>query len=363
MDVVTAFLNGVLDDAEVYMEQPEGYETDGDLICQLLKALYGLKQAPRVWHRTINAFLISIGFQRSQYDGNLYILRSSVNNDIVYLLLYVDDMLIFTSSRSACDWVKQQLNAKYKMKDLGVAKVFIGIEIERDRANKTITLKQTRYVEKMLKELGMENCNGISTPLDMNVKLWPKTAILEQDSKHKNWQETEADIKQYLSIVGKLMYAMSCTRPDRAYTASLLSRFNSAPMASHASAAKRAIRYLRQTSNYGLHFDGKINGVPTGFSDSDFAGDLQYARSTTGYVFTLNGAAISWKSRRQQTTATATEEAEYMALADAASEATWLRGLYAEIRGIQSPQPIQYCFESTIQVLKHAQSTQSITAD
>ena len=257
-------------------------------------------------------------------------------------------MLFFASSRFVCNWVKGQLQARYKMKDLGAAKLFIGIEIERDRPRKLITLKQTRYIEQTLQELRMAKCNGISTPLDRTAKLWSKATIEERDMNLKDyWHEKEADIKQYQSIVGKLMYAMICTRPDIAYPVSLLSRFNSAPMASHLTAAMRTIRYLRQTSNYGLTYNGNILGEPQGFSDSDYANDLQFARSTTGYVFTLNGAAISWKSRRQTTTATASEEAEYMALADTASEATWLRGLHAEIKGIRTPKPLLVRVDNT----------------
>lgn len=339
LDVVTAFLNGTLDEKErVYMEQPEGYETRArELVCMLLRSLYGLKQAPRVWNSAIDQFLRSIGFQPSRHDGNLYILRSK--DDPVYLLLWVDDMLIFAKKKSPnAAEVKAKLKQQYRMKDLGPARIFIGIEISRDRQRRTITLSQKRYVESTLEQLGMATANGVHTPADTNVKMWPR----ETDP----GKATETDVKLYQHMVGKINYAMTCTRPDLAFTGSLLGRFNADPSSVHASAAKRSLRYLRQTLSHGLTYGGDHDLNITGYSDSDYANDLAKARSTTGYIFLLNGAAIAWKSCRQQSTARSVAEAEYMALSDAAALATWLRWSLAEILDAP-PKPIHIQADNT----------------
>lgn len=177
----------------------------------------------------------------------------------------------------------------------------------------------------------MLDCNPVRTPLDPNVVLWPRDAILARTSTCK---EKEGDVALYQSIVGQLMYAMTCTRPDLAFTCSLPSRFNSSPMLSYLTAAKQAFRYLKGRRHFRLTYSSKFsheNTILRGFSDSDYTGDTQFARSTTGYVLTLYGAAFCWKSRRQTTTARAAEEAEYMALADTSSEAMWIQELNAEI--------------------------------
>ena len=137
-------------------------------------------------------------------------------------------------------------------------------------------------------------------------------------------------------LVGKLMYAMLGTRPDLAYTVSALGRFSSDLSTKHAGALKRVLRYLRHTQYHGLVFQGmrssnKEKVEISGYSDSDWAGDIDTRWSTTGYTFVLGGAAISWKSRRQATVARSSTEVEYIAVTEAASEAIWLRRLFAEL--------------------------------
>ena len=276
MDVVTAFLHPTISE-DVYMSQPDGYQQRGDSVCKLNKALYGLKQAPRAWYTDIDQYLASIGFHRSIADSNLYVSPNAL------LLLWVDDILIFASSPSDSTRVKEQLSKQYKMKDLGAARIFIGLEIARNREKRQIHLHQQRYIESILKLVKMQQANGLSTPLDANVKL------------HAD-KGSQAAISTYQSQVGKLMYAMLGTRPDLAYAISTLARFNACPTVTHATAVKRTLRYLSSTRFHGLLYKG--DSKLTGYCDSDWAGDLDTRRSTTGYVFLLANAAISWKSRR-----------------------------------------------------------------
>ena len=208
LDVKTAFLNPKLHE-EVYMQPPEGY-TDPEKqgrVWRLLKALYGLKQAPREWYAEIDSFLTSdsdLAFTRSEYDYNLYI------RDDCILLLYVDDMLIFTKSNAVKKAIKAKLMGKYRMTDLGEAKTFLGFQITRDQSKQTITIHQEKYIESVLGRFGMERANSVFTPMipgTILAEATKETAILD-------------DVKAYQQVIGSIMYAMTSTWPDLAFTIS-----------------------------------------------------------------------------------------------------------------------------------------------
>lgn len=339
MDVVTAFLNPELQD-EVYMELPEGYSlpdghtlprtSGGKLICRLRKCLYGLKQAPRAWYSDIDAYLSSIGFTRSEEDYNLYISKQ------VLLLLFVDDILLFSPKTEAIRSVKVLLQTKYQISDLGPVQQFLGIQVVRDRSIRTIHIHQAPYIESVLKRFQMDNCNGVSTPMDPNDQL---------EAALPDYTASKDNILEYQQAVGSIMYAMLGTRPDLAFTVSTLSKYCSNPAPKHAIAVQRVLRYLRKTLNVGITYsgqenpavtdvtDGLISTGITGFTDSDWAGDKDTRKSTSGYVFLLYGGAVSWKSTKQNAVAMSSTEAEYIACSDAAKEALWIRRLDSEIKG------------------------------
>ena len=166
MDVVTAFLNGDLDE-DIYMEQPEGC-ADGanpDFVCKLLKAIYGLKQAHRQWHYKIDSLLlIHLGFKKTRSDPCLYIKREG--NSVMIIALYVDDLLLAGSDLDAILWMKGELKKRFEMKDLGEAKVCIGLEIHRNRGAGQLWLGQRKYAESVLERFHMSKCNPSSTPMD-----------------------------------------------------------------------------------------------------------------------------------------------------------------------------------------------------
>ena len=134
----------------------------------------------------------------------------------------------------------------------------------------------------------------------------------------------------YTHLVGSLLYLSVCTRPDIAQAVGALSKFMASPTTVHWQAAKGVLRYVAGTTDYGLKFGGNASGL-VGYCDADYAGDRDTRRSTTGYVFILNGGAISWSSKRQATVAASTTEAEYVAAAQAVKEALWLRNLLADL--------------------------------
>uniref|UniRef100_H3H9M2 Uncharacterized protein n=1 Tax=Phytophthora ramorum TaxID=164328 RepID=H3H9M2_PHYRM len=199
--------------------------------------------------------------------------------------------------------IKVTLKKKFSIKELGELKYCLGIEIDRNREDKTILMNQRAYIKRLAEKFGVDKCKAVHTPADCNSKLVKMT-------------EEEAFVAKYpyRELVGALMYLATCTRPDIAQAVGEVAKFCKRYNKSHWVAAKRILKYLKTTQDMGTVFNGAIKGEPIGYADANWAGDLDTRRSTTGYVFFLDGSAISWKSKRQPTVATSSTEAEYMSL-------------------------------------------------
>ena len=171
LDVKTAFLHGDLEET-IYMQQPDGFVVPGkeDHVCLLKKSLYGLKQSPRQWYKRFDSFMIDIRYIKSEYDSCVYHTKL-FDNTYIYLLLYVDDMLIACKHPNEINKVKTQLSGEFEMKDLGPAKRILGMEIIRDRKIGRLCLSQKSYVEKVLERFGMHNAKAVSTPFAAHFKL------------------------------------------------------------------------------------------------------------------------------------------------------------------------------------------------
>ena len=297
------------------MEQPPGFIEGTNLICRLRKSIYGLKQAPRVWNQVIDGFFRTIGFLRSLCDPALYIFQEYDINQLPLLIaIYVDDMIIVGKSMAQINKIKEQLHQKFDMTDLGEIKTLLGMEIVRFQDG-SVFLHQNRYLTDMLQRYQMEG----STPISI---LIAQATVPEGE---------DIDITEYQSRTGSLMWPSLASRPDFCYAAGYLGRSNSCPKASHSSAQKRIMRYIKGSLDMGILYDASSEEGLTGYSDADYGGDLQDRKSTSGMVFTLFGGAISWASTKQKTVATATVEAEYIALTPAVKEALWLKQLFEEI--------------------------------
>nr|KYP53356.1 Retrovirus-related Pol polyprotein from transposon TNT 1-94 [Cajanus cajan] len=350
LDVKTAFLHGELEE-EIYMDQPEGFVVPSKehLVCQLKKSLYGLKQAPRQWYKKFDSFMIGQGYSRSKYDDCIYF-QQFPDGTFIYLLLYVDDMLIASRDKSLISKLKAQLNNEFEMKELGAAKKILGMEIHRDRQVGKLFLSQQKYIERLLDRFNMNNCKPVSTPLAAHFKL--SSDLCPQT---KEEMERMSHVP-YASAVGSLMYAMVCTRPDLAYAVSMVSRYMHNPGKDHWSAVKWIFRYLKGTSNIGLVFDrnkATTNNV-AGFVDSDYGGDLDRRRSLSGYIFTLCNSAISWKASLQSIAALSTTEAEYVSATEGVKEALWIRGLVKELGLTQDVLTVFCDSQSAIHLTKNS---------
>jgi hypothetical protein len=296
MDVKTAFLHGDLEE-EIYMNQPEGFVVKGnkELVFKLKKSLYGLKQSPRMWYQKFDTYILGLGFVRSRVDHCVY--SKQVGNHFIYVVLYVDDMLLVGNNMDVIKEEKSQLSSEFDMKDLGVANFILGMEIKRDRANRKLWLNQRKYVETILQRFNMHGSKQVKVPIPIGVNLsadqFPKTREEEEDMSHV----------LYASAVGSLMYAMVCTKLYIAHAVGVLSRYMSKPGKEHWTAVKRFFEYLCGTTNCVLCYKGRLGFDRMvdihGFVNEDWAGDLDRIISTSGYVFNLFGGEISWMSKIQ----------------------------------------------------------------
>jgi transposase InsO family protein len=324
MDVKSAFLNGFLEE-EVYVDQPPGFEVQEHpaKVYRLKKALYGLKQAPRAWYNRIDTYLIKSGFNRSQNEPTLYT-KTDQHGKILIVCLYVDDM-IYTGNLELTDF-KHAMQSEFEMTDLGIMKYFLGIEVHQSA--KGIFVCQQKYAADIIKRFRMEGCNPAETPIPLGTKL------------SKNDEGPTVDSTLYKSLVGSLLY-LTATRPDIMYAASLVSRFMESPKDSHWKMAKRILRYVAGTINFGLWYTKSDSNQLSGYTDSDFAGSLDDRKSTSGYVFQLGTNLISWASKKQPIVSISSAEAEYVAATSASCQAVWLRRLLKDMSQTEKdPTPI-----------------------
>lgn len=247
----------------------------------MTKSLYGLKQAPKQWHEKFDICMLSNGLKINESDKCIY--YKSENDAHVIIRLYVDDLLIFGTNLDVIHAVKFLLNNSFDIKDMGEANVILGMKITK--TSEGIFIDQSHYIEKILEKIyNFFDCKPACTPCDPSAHLYP----CENDSNILNQ-------KEYGSIVGSLSYATDCTRPDIAYIVGVLSRFISKPYFEHWNAINRVMRYLKRTANHGLLFK-KYPAVLEGYSDVDWKSQSGDSMLTTGYIFTLGGGAICWRS-------------------------------------------------------------------
>ena len=262
-------------------------------------------------------------------DSAMYV-RQGVDGPVI-MATYVDDFKLAGTDRDM-DPIEARLRSKFDVKRGTDDATFVGMQRVTDAASGAITIHQQRYTEELLAEFGMANSKPVHTPAEPGVELRRAAA----------GDAALAPEVPYAQVVGKLMFLAGCTRPDIMQPVAALARYMAAPRESHWRATKYLLRYLRGSAALGLRYhgpqpggaDGSVAGeLPIeGFADANYAGCKDTFRSTTGQLFLMNGAAVSWASTLQPTVAQSTTEAEYMASAAATKEALWHRKLRRDMQ-------------------------------
>lgn len=342
-DVTAAYLNGTVTE-NIFMEVPEmteellelivraepngkiKQEADkmlrnlrrGNKVCRLNKALYGLRQSGRQWHEKFDEVLRSMGFVPTKADPCVY--TTDQGGEVVILVIYVDDILVIADKRNHFDMVRNGLRKHFDVKEIGDVKCCVGLEFNRH--DDGYSIHQRGQIKDVLARFGMSECKPVSTPMDANVKLSRNST---------SGASTEPRVP-YRELIGSLMYIAMGSRPDIAHAVSRLSTFNDCHQPEHWVAAKRVLRYLKGTLDYGVSYSRTKDDSLIGYVDSDWGNCPDDRRSYSGYAFKLAGAAVTWESRKQRTVALSSTEAEYMGISDGVKEAIYLRRFLKELR-------------------------------
>ncbi|RVW96895.1 Retrovirus-related Pol polyprotein from transposon RE1 [Vitis vinifera] len=284
LDIKNAFLHGEFLE-ELYMEQPPGFVAQGEsgLVCKLRRSLYGLKQSPRAWFGHFSSVVQEFGMLRSEADHSVFYHHNS-SSQCIYLVVYVDDIVIKGSDQEGIQRLKQHLFNHFQTKDLGKLKYFLGLEIAQ--SNSGVVMSQRKYALDILEETGMLECKPVDTPMDPNVKLVPGQGEPLRDS--GRYRRLDVVI--------------------------------------------RILRYIKGTPGQGMLYEEKGHTQIVGYTDVDWASSPSDRRSTSGYCVFVGGNLISWKSKKQDVVARLSAEVEYRAMALATCEVIWLRQLLHELR-------------------------------
>ena len=338
MDVKNAFVHGYVD-RDIYMAQPEGFDDGSGRVCKLVKSLYGLKQSPRLWYEALDAVLLKEGYTKSEGDMALY-MRDGEDGARLWLLVYVDDLLMASSSTALLQLTHDLLSAAFSINRIEPVEMYLGMNIRRDRPNRTLWLHQNRYTSSLMERYTLPS-----------VGYTPKTPLVPgKTGEPSHARHSTRTLHEYQSILGSLLHAVSCTRPDLAYPCGLLAQYSRVRYDHHWDGLDRCLRYFFATAGASLVFQGGEQALALEvYADADDAGDVEDRKSRTGILIKFGGAAVMWKSKKQACTTLSSTESEYMAATHAALEVLWLRRLLPEF-GVElsGPTPIYVDNKSAI---------------
>ena len=358
-DFVSAFLQGSLEEGEViFCACPPGYEETGSdglpQVYKVLKPVYGMAQAGRRWQRTLFPWLLNAGpkggnLSQSESDPSVFFSRCEVKTpngsrkETLIVGVYVDDLFILYSHSDSHSLYHRFISAlcrRWDVEDEGMVSDLLNVEISRS-ASGHVTLRQTAYIDKLVAThapQGVPKTNQRNkTPCDPSL---PQSVLEAVDSD----EDPNPEIRtKYMSLVGALLYCATHTRPDIAYSVGLLSRAMARPNPVLYEAALRVLYYLYRTRMLGLRYSPEDTSGFHGMSDSDWA----VRHSTSGSVFMLAGAAVSWSSKRQVTIALSSCEAEIMAASEAAKETIYLSTFLKELGMFPEDKPAQLAVDNS----------------
>jgi hypothetical protein len=335
IDVNNAYLNGDMDMDGVYIKQPP-YFIDPEhpkRVWLLKKGLYGTKQGGKIWYKLFTNFLIDdLGFIPHPSDPCLFTTVNDHQEINSISSIYVDDEII-GGPDNIIDQIKSKVSNRFAIKDLGLAKHVVGVQVEQTPEGTLLT--QAEYIKEVLELTGQTECNPLSVPMsDCDPSF---TMTREGNENDPLFERLDAQKHHYYrECIGKLMYLMVCTRPDIAFVVNYLARSATAPERRHLMSVMNVARYLKGTSTLGIFYPTTKPGNEVqmnleGYVDAAFADCLESRRSTSGYLFCVNGSPLTWRSGRQSIVTTSSTEAEYVAAFEGTKEAVWLRKLLTDI--------------------------------
>jgi hypothetical protein len=309
MNMKSAFLNGPIKE-EVYVEQPPGFEDSEypNHVYKLSKVLYGLKQAPRAWYECLRDFLITNGLKVGKADPTLF--TKTVAKDLFVCQIYVDDIIFGSTNKSTCEEFSRIMIQKFEMSMMGELKYFLGFQIKQLQEGTFIS--QTKYIQDILKKFGMKDDKPIKTPMGTNGHL-----DLNRGGK-------SVDQKVYRSMIGYLLY-LCASRPDIMLSVCMCARFQADPKEVHLRAIKRIMRYLVYTPKFALWYPKGSTFDLIGYSNAHWAGCKIDRKSTSGTCQFLGRSLVSWASKKQNSVALSTTEAEYIAVGHCCAQLLWMR--------------------------------------
>jgi len=355
MDISQAFTqaDAFRDDVHIYVNPPEFSNTPPNMVWRLIRPLYGLAIAPAAWSATMQNFLLTDNWTQVTGEECMYT-KPTQSGYRLLLTCYVDDILISYHRNDGAEAAafKARLMTRFSARDEGPVTRYLGLDVTRDRIQRTLTLSQEQYTLDVLERHGMSpaTVNACETPLSLSAHLTRADSPTTPDS---------ALGTKYRDAVGCIQWLAGATRPDLAFAAQYLARFSSNPGAAHWREVKHCLRYLCGTADLSLQFSSSnpnhlLTDQLYGFCDSDWGSDTDTRRSVGAYVLFLNGSPLSWRSKMQPTIALSTAEAEFMAASNTCNEVVWLRRILAAISLPQrGPTPLYEDNQACIMISEH----------
>ena len=327
MNIIIVFLYELLDEI-IYVTQSNEFIENSELICRLIKALYELKQSFRMWYEVIWDFFKSLNFKFINSDNSVFVSKDKK----IYIVVYVNDLLIVDENRNYINEIKSKLSDRFKMHDLKSVQHYLSIEIVRD--GDSILLRQINYLKKMLERFGMKNCKSVDSSMEPDL-----TAVMMP---FNDEHQAHADIIYwYESIVDSLMYATMMTRFDLINALSIISRYLINSDSTHVAALQRIFRYVQKTLDYELEYESFNEEFSYfnlfdfhDYSDADWIDTKDDRFSTNDHIFFVVEELISWSFKWQNHIVIFNCESEYYALTEIKKKIVWLRKLLLKLNQI-----------------------------
>jgi hypothetical protein len=310
INIKSAYLYGKLnDDEEIYINPPPGIDIPGVKPRQVLHlrlALYGLKQAGRRWYMELRCALLQIDFKWCEHDHAVFV-HHYPDKSLAVLFVHVDNMAIIAPTKVKMKVIKDKISKAFEITDNGALHWMLGVSIRHEA--KTLKISQAAYIHQILTRFELADIQPLSIPVDPNVAI---VANMGEPVSSRKFRE----------MLGAIMYTSIWTRPDLAYAINRLACYQDKPCTRHHTALLRLYAYLKYTVDFGITYSPTRMPL-SGYADADGM-TTEGRHAVSGYVFCIDGRAISWSSKRQELVTLSTNKAEYVTLTHAAKEAIWL---------------------------------------